>query len=374
MTTVDDAIVHRIYSCATGDLPWEEALRPVMGLIGAKCAGVVRHSILPTGAEVLARIDVDPDTERLYINEYVHKNPVMNCLSAMPLGYITYGSGAVDQTHYFESSFYRDWQLPAGYADNLGISLARRNGEFVLLSLPRDFQSGLYTPDDMAIIRPYVQHLVRAFNIWLRLHGAEARTGWMDEALDQIGKGLIIIGEERVILYANKSAEKLLLASEGLRRIDFRLLGSTQIVQDCLDQTLREFEQGVADETEQYGFSILRGESRPPLYVRVQPPLGVRPGQRSFGLPRAVAFLHIVDPEERDLPDLDLFSQAHGLTLGEKRFLAALISTESIIEAARMLALSEATARTHTQRICAKTGARSFVALVAQIHRNSNFL
>lgn len=374
MTLVDDSIIHSIYSCATGELSWDSALRPIMGLIDAKCAGVVRHSIAPTGAEVLARIDVDPNTEQAYISEYVHKNPVMNCLSAMPLGYITYGSGAVDQTHYFQSSFYRDWQLPAGYADNLGISLARRNGEFVLLSLPRDLQRGLYTPDDMAIIRPYVQHLVRAFNIWLRLYGAETKADWMDEALDQIGKGLIILGEERVILYANKSAEKLLLASEGLRRSNFRLLAATQAIQDRLDSILQQFEHGVADETTQYGFSIARGENRPPLYVRVQPPLGVKPGQRSFGLPKAVAFLHLVDPEERDLPDASLFGQAHNLTSGEQRFLAALIATESVIEAARMLAISEATARTHTQRICAKTGARSFVALIARIHRDSNSL
>ena len=96
MTLVDDSIIHSIYSCATGDLPWDAAVRPIMDLIDARCAGVVRHSIAPTRAEVLARIDVDPQTERAYVNEYVHKNPVMNCLSAMPLGYVTYGSGAVD--------------------------------------------------------------------------------------------------------------------------------------------------------------------------------------------------------------------------------------------------------------------------------------
>jgi DNA-binding CsgD family transcriptional regulator len=374
MTLVDDSIIHRIYSCATGDLQWDAALRPIMALIDAKCAGVVRHSIAPTGAEVLARIDVDPETEQSYLEEYVHKNPVMNCLSAMPLGYITYGSGAVDQTHYLQSSFYRDWQLPAGYADNLGISLARRNGEFVLLSLPRDLKRGTYTPQDTEIIKPYVQHLVRAFNIWLRLYAAESRSEWVDEALDQVGKGLIILGEDRVILYANKNAEKVLLGSDGLRRTDFRLVAATKAVQDLLDEALAEFELGIADETRQYGFSIGRTGNRPPLYVRVQPPLGVKPGQRSFGLPKAVAFLHVVDPEARDLPDVSLFGHAHALTGAEQRFLEAVVRTESIVDAAQMLSLSEATGRTHIQRICAKTGARNFVSLIALVHRSTNGL
>ena len=143
-------------------------------------------------------------------------------------------------------------------------------------------------------------------------------------------------------------------------------------MKERLDQSLADFEQGVADETRHYGFSIRREGNRPPLSIRVQPPLGVKPGQRSFGLPKAVAFLHIVDPEGRDPPDLTVFSQAYGLTGGEQRFLTALARTESIIEAAQMLNLSEATARTHTQRICAKTGARSFVALIALIHRSAN--
>ncbi len=165
MTLVDDAIIHKIHACATGELPWETALQPIMGLIETKCAGVVRHSIAPAGAEVLAQIDVDPKTEAACVREYVHKNPVLSCLSAMPLGYITYGSGALDERHFLASSFYNDWQVPAGCADNLAISIARRNREFVLLSLPSDLSRELYTPDDMAVIRPHVQHLVRSFNI-----------------------------------------------------------------------------------------------------------------------------------------------------------------------------------------------------------------
>jgi len=35
----------------------------------------------------------------------------------------------------------------------------------------------------------------------------------VDEALDQISKGLIILGEDRVILHANKNAERLLAAN-----------------------------------------------------------------------------------------------------------------------------------------------------------------
>ena len=191
MTKVEDQIIHKIYSCSTGEAAWEDALRPIMGLLNATCIGVVKHGIAPTRAEVLIGVDVDPQTQQAYIDDYVHKNPVMNCLSAMPLGFVSIGSGAVDETFFRDSAFYNEWQKPAGYADTMGISVARRRGEFVLLSIPRDFKHGLYTPDELTLVKPYIQHLVRAFNIWLRITSLEQEAEWVDEALDQDRKSVV---------------------------------------------------------------------------------------------------------------------------------------------------------------------------------------
>ena len=371
MTKVEDQIIHKIYSCATGEAAWEDALRPIMGLLNATCIGVVKHGIAPTRAEVLIGVDVDPQTQQAYIDDYVHKNPVMNCLSAMPLGFVSIGSGAVDETFFRDSAFYNEWQKPAGYADTMGISVARRRGEFVLLSIPRDFKHGLYTPDELTLVKPYIQHLVRAFNIWLRLTSLEQEAEWVDEALDQVAKGLIILGEDRVILYANRGGERILTANEGLHRTSLRLVATSSDVSERMDAILSLFEAGEADETKEYAFAIPRPGLRAPLFVRVQPPLGLKPGQRNFGLPKAVAFLHIVDPEEREIRSISLFCEAYGLTPGETRLLETLIRTESVIAASRMLEISEATARSHAQHIYAKTGAKSFSALVAQVHRSA---
>ncbi|MBK8458529.1 MAG: hypothetical protein IPL47_16580 [Phyllobacteriaceae bacterium] len=320
MTLVDDKIIHTIYSCATGDSSWDDGLRAVMGLIDARCAGIVRHSIAPVGAEVIAGVDVDPRIQAAYVSRYVRQNPLINCLSAMPLGFLTTGSGVVDESFYFDSDFYNSWQKPAGYADNMAIMLARRNGEFVLLSLPRGFERGVYTPEDFDIVKPYISHLVRAFNIWLRLTVAQLKTGWVEEALDQIGKGLIILGEDRIILYANRNGEALINSGVGLERGEFRLRATRSDVREALDATLAEFEAGIADETGDYGFPLERDDGRPPVFLRVQPPLGRKPGQRSFGLPKAVAFLHVVDPLDGKVADTDSFARTYGLTAGEARF------------------------------------------------------
>lgn len=370
MLRSEHELIETMYACATGEVPWEHALRPIMDRLNARCAGIVKHSIAPVKAEVLVGIDVEPATQQAYIDRYVRENPLMNCLSAMPLGFVTAGSGVVDERFYAESAFYNDWQKPAGYADNMGISLARRGGEFVLLSLPRDFDHGVYTKEELDGVKPFVQHLVRAFNIWLRLSAAESEAGWVSEALDQMPQGLVILGEGRVILYANRAGERILSSNEGLARRSFRIHADDREAAARMDGILRLFETGEAEETREYGFAIPRGQDRPALFVRVQPPLGLKPGQRQYGLPKAIAFLHLVDPEARDIGDPALFCQAYGLTPAETRLVGALLRTESVVESARMLGTSEATVRTHMQHIYAKTGARNFASLVALIHRS----
>jgi DNA-binding CsgD family transcriptional regulator/PAS domain-containing protein len=363
--------IHNVYRCATDELPWENALRPLMHELKASCVGVVRHSIAPVSAQVLVSVDINATTERAYVEHFVHENPVLNCLSAMPLGYVTTGSGAVDETFYFKSRFYNDWQKPAGYADNMGISLARRQGQFVMLSLPRDVAIGAYSREEMSAVLPYVQHLVRAFNIWLRLKMDEAESGWVTEAFDQVAQGLLILGEDRVLLYANKGGERILNDKGPLQRINFRLRMQDDEVADRLEAILRLFEAGKAEDTQEYGLAIPRGVGRSPLFLRVQPPLGLRPGQRNFGIPKAVAFLHVVDPDERPEVNIKLFSEGYHLTGAERRLIEGLNRTESIVEAARLVGISEATARTHMQHIYGKTGVVSLAGLLALVYRTS---
>lgn len=363
--------IHDVYRCAVDELSWRDVLKPLMQEMRATCAGVVKHSIAPIGAEVLVRVDVDPAAERAYVDQFVHENPVMNCLSAMPLGYVTTGSGAVDENFYFATRFYNEWQKPADFADNMGVSLARRQGQFVMLSLPRSFKVGVYSRDDIRKISTYVPHLVRAFNIWMRLRASEAQAGWMSEALDQMAQGLIIMGSNQLILYANKGAEKLLTDGALLQRVNFRLRVADDEVAARLDAILRLFETGAADETQEYGLAVSRGPDRTPLFLRVQPPLGIRPGQRKLGLPQAVAFIHVVDPEERGAMSFALVGEVYNLTAGETRFLETLVRTESVSATTDTLAIKDTTARTHLQRIYQKTGADSLARLLSLVHRHA---
>ena len=60
----------------------------------------------------------------------------------------------------------------------------------------------------------------------------------------------------------------------------------------------------------------------------------------------------------------DLLGQAYGLTPAEQRVLAHIVEAGSVAEAAERLRLSQATVKTHLQRIFSKTGTARQTELV----------
>ena len=69
----------------------------------------------------------------------------------------------------------------------------------------------------------------------------------------------------------------------------------------------------------------------------------------------ATAAIFVQDPATTPSPANAAFAKLYGLTDGELRLLNCLIPGLSLAEAARLLGISEATAKTHLRRIFAKT-------------------
>jgi DNA-binding CsgD family transcriptional regulator len=71
---------------------------------------------------------------------------------------------------------------------------------------------------------------------------------------------------------------------------------------------------------------------------------------------RAAAAVFVAQGEEPQKVKLDAISRLFGLTLEEQRLLAEIAHGAGVTEAASLLCISEATARTHVQHIFRKTG------------------
>jgi DNA-binding CsgD family transcriptional regulator len=75
-----------------------------------------------------------------------------------------------------------------------------------------------------------------------------------------------------------------------------------------------------------------------------------------FDIDRPAAAVFVVDPTAGLGAQIERFAARFGLTVAEARVLAEIVGGDGLLAAAAKLKITEATARSHTNRILAKTG------------------
>ncbi len=168
--------------------------------------------------------------------------------------------------------------------------------------------------------------------------------------LDQLRAGVIVLDRRRTICHSNESADEVLALRDPLLRVD-------GVILPARDEYRDRFRSIILDSTEWSGempparlMLLPRQAGKGTLQVLVLP-LSDRMLSRSLG-----AALLLTDPELGFLPNPELLRSLYNLTNAETRLAIELVYGSTIQEAAKTLLVSITTARSHLQRIFAKTG------------------
>jgi DNA-binding CsgD family transcriptional regulator len=355
-----DAWIDSVYRCATGDAPWEVALRPIMQESGTFCIGAVNHTIMPLTANIVLGIDTPPELSAAYEKTLVHENPLIDVFSGLSPGKFMTGLSRPGEDD--KPNTFKDNLATRGVSDTLWISIAKRPGEFFMLAAPRMPQAGFFNQADLEIIQPYVPHLVRAFDVWLKLNLQKAENEWVTAAMDQVSNGMITLGPERTIFYANRAAESFLASMKVAQRKMLKL----QFSDTALDMQFQSILDALPNTNHDNVLILRRGRGTAPMLLRVEPS-GVE--QDGSIIPKPVAVIHIIDPDVRALSGLSAFARSYDLTAAETRLLANVVETGSIIDAAQDAGIAESTARTHMKNIYGKMNARSLGHLLLKVFK-----
>ena len=362
---VTEAWIEKAYRCAIGEESWDVALRPLLAETKAFCVGGVNHTIMPLSVKLHINVDGPVEAERAYVETYVHENPIMDTLCSLSPGKLITGFSRPGNENHEESKFFREYQTSQNIADILWVSIARRPGDFFMLAFPRLPDAGPFTQADIERFEPYVPHLVRAFDVWLKLNMAKAENEWVTSAMDQVANGMITLGPNRTIFYANRAAENFLSSMRMARRQSLKL----RFADAAVDQQFQAILDGQSKPGNEPNDNILilrRGAQQAPLLLRVEP---VENFNTEAPVPKAVAVIYIVDPNSRILLSLNAFARAYSLTQAETRLLENLVKLGSIVEAAEMASIAESTARTHIRNVYAKTNVNTLGQLLLKAYR-----
>jgi DNA-binding CsgD family transcriptional regulator len=346
----DDDLLAAIYDAIIDPSRWDEVVKRIVEATKSFSGNILLQQA--DAGSLTALYNVDPVLADAYAQTY-HKNDPLTT----PAWRIAPGEAracSYTQTDSFRASaYYDEFVRPQGWVDLVVTGLARTPNAFSLLALTRSPDAVWVEQAEWCLLETLAPHWRRAAVV----HALLARTRATANSLAAAaGFAVFVLAGNCRVLFANPKAEDLVRRQTGLRYERGRLAATTPALTHRLHALARAGAwpgRGVGD----IGgtLELSRGENCLPLLAHVIP-LAASRAAAVFDIDRPAAAVFVVDPAAGLGAQIERFAARFALTIAETRVLAEIIGGEGLLAAAARLKITEATARTHAQRILAKTG------------------
>jgi len=363
MVTVEDfsRLVAGVYAAAVTPEHWEPALRDVVGTFDAAGGGLV----FACGSSRWQVADLALEAVKSYAEHYCRLDHVLAAVEKGPVGVVRTGSELI--LPHQDTEFHADWIRPNGLDDGLFVRLnSGTTTSCFAVASPRRSES-FDTAERVKLMSGLVPHLQQALRTQDRLAALSQRSVDLNEALDTVGHGIIIVGSGGLLINLNSAAQRIARAEDGVR------IRSGRITADRADTGLQlqraiHLALGAEGSNVRSGRSFLWGRpsGKRPYVVHVLP---LHRGRTDETLTQARALVLIIDPEHQPEPPAALLRRLHGLTKAEAAVARCLARGAGVKEISEELSVSPTTVRTHLQRVFDKTDTHRQAELVRHLVR-----
>ena len=227
-----------------------------------------------------------------------------------------------------------------------------------------------YQQHDLRLFRLLSPHVCRALAISDALDIRALKSEMLEKTLDGLAAGVFLTARDGHVVHMNRAAERQVEAGGSIRLVNNRISPVDPAAGLALAKAI---EKAARDDAHmgmrEHSLAIPNGIGGG--YVATLLP--VQSGQRRDVLAPFAASVAVFtqDPVQVPLMPGEAFARLHGLTGGELRVLLALSQGLGGMEAADMLGISEATVRTHLQRIFSKTDTSRQADLLRLLHSST---
>ena len=204
----------------------------------------------------------------------------------------------------------------------------------------------------LTMVTPQLQNTVRLRRMLSRL---ESRIADLENALDHISTGLVLLDADGRCLLTNQEARAILDRRDGLslRRsmLHAGIAGETTRIRELVDHALdaaNEAKPAVGRAT-----LVSRGRGNP-LRLMISPL--PREHGRASGKAAAIALIH--DPDQKAPLPAEVFHAIYGFTPAEARLATGLLEGKSLVECALCFEVSRETVRSQLKSMFQKTGSK----------------
>jgi DNA-binding CsgD family transcriptional regulator/PAS domain-containing protein len=360
-----DEVIRDAYDCVVTEDGWNGLLASYARLVGAD-SGVIYVKPRTAAGTLIASLDYDASSQlSKYLSYYETRSPLLALYRQLPEAEIYALGEFAFSPDYRRTEYFQDWVRPQGYADLLGTHLVRTPQLYAWLALRRSEQRGTYTRPEILAAKRVAPHLMRAIKFRSQLEEERANASSLRGALEALRFGILIVDAGARVLMANRPADAIFRACDGLRCRHGRLACNRSNETSALHHAIRALTQaGAASD-----LYASRSNGHRPLTLHVMP-ISSLSAWNGFAPPSGVAVVFVMDPMS-SVPNVAGFAATYALTSAETRVLREIVACGGLVQAAEKLQIAVPTARTHLQNVFSKTATNNQAELVQLVMRSS---
>lgn len=364
-----DDLTAAIYDAVIDPAGWDEVVKRLVEATKSVSGLVFVHT--RDTANLSAVCNSDPFFSETYVQHYHKMNPHLAATETMVPGEVRSATYITRTDAFKTSAYFNEWMWPQKWADVVGVGLLRTPKSRGLLVLHRSPEAMWVDPPEWHLLETLAPHLKRAVTIHEMVAKTRATTSSLADAVAGAGFAVFLLSWDCRILFANHKAEDLVRQGMGLRVERGQLAAATPALTYRLQALARAGSLPSRAEGEIGGtLELPRGETRSPLLAHVIP-LAASRAAAVFEIGRPAAAVFVADPAAGLGAQIKRFAAHFGLTIAETRVLAEIVGGNGLLAAAARLKITESTARTHANRILAKTGTTRQTELIRRFFESA---
>jgi DNA-binding CsgD family transcriptional regulator len=349
------ALIGDIYDAALDPGLWPNVLAGIARCVPGAFVNLFSQDATHKTAQAFYTYGIEQEFIDLYFQKYIHLNPMFPATLFFDVGRIITDEDIMPKSEFTETRFFKEWVRPQGFIESSMASILEKSATSVAaIALGRGKRDG--PVDDVALRRmglvvPHVRRSVMIGKV-IDLHKVEAAA--FADTLDGLAAAMFLVDAAGRIVHANAAGHIMLNEASVMRPTG----GKFATVDVAADRALHDFfmRAEIGDTAVgSTGIAIPLSSRDGERYVAHVLPL-TSGARRKAGVAYAAVAAMFVRKAALELPHpLEVIAASFKLTPAEMRVLMMIVQFGSLREVAPMLGISEATVKTHLQRIFAKT-------------------
>jgi DNA-binding CsgD family transcriptional regulator len=347
-------LIGDVYDAALDPALWPQVLEGSAGFVGGVASALFLKDSIRKTHNTIHAWGYDPDYTRMYVEKYGQFDPFATAQFFFEIEESMSVADIIPHSEHRKSRFYREWVQPQHWIDAIAATLERSATTYAAFSVIRHENDGIVDEKVRRRMKLIVPHVRRAVLIGKIIDLQKLEAAAFADTLDGLATAVFLADAGGRIVHANAAGHAMLAANAVVRGSGGKLVAADAVADRVLHDILLNAESGDAA-IGTAGIAVPLSSRNGERYVAHLLPLtsGTR---RKAGMAYSAVAAVFIRKATIDLPHpLETIASTFRLTPAEMRVVMMVVQVGGVPEVAVVLGVTEATIKTHLQRIFSKT-------------------